>query len=248
MALSARVLVSLIAGFGVGCILFRPGARSTDEAAVNMAVAPLIQSIQSARALAPMAPQKQFLQQPQNLPTVREVLNGKFAHSRGIPMKAVPVGEIAEAGKLFDFDATLPVVAAEFLTLMVILDKTLFTPIGKVMAERDEYIRSRTAGLKDNGAEIAALEAEAKKLIKDAKDKQKEALLAKKEENDKMFAEKIAAEKATLEAKMKAAVAALEAEMNFTPEQIEKEAEALSKVFVKQILPEGLDLKPVPAK
>merc|ERR1712217_202001 len=174
-------------------------------------------------------------------PTVRvgDVFNGKFARSRGIPMNAMPVGELASAGKLFDFDATLPIVSAEFLTLMVILDKTLFTPIGKVMAERDEYIRSRTASLKDNGAEVAALEAEAAKLVAEAQAEQKALLEASKEASDKEYEEKVAAEKAKLEAKFNASKAALETEMNFTPEQAEKEAEALSKMFVKQLLPEG---------
>jgi len=240
MSRFAGVLISLIAGFGVGLIFFRPSARSTDEVAVNMAVAPLVQSIQSARAFPPMTSQKQFLQ-----PTVRvrDVFNGKFARSRGIPMNAMPVGDLAAAGKLFDFDATLPIVSAEFLTLMVILDKTMFTPIGKVMAERDEYIRSRTASLKDNGAEVAALEAEAAKLVADAQAEQKALLEKTKGECDKEYAEKIAAHQATLEAKFKAATAALDKEMDFTPEQAEKEAEALSEMFVKQLLPKGFELK-----
>jgi len=237
----ARVLVGLSVGFGVGLILFRPSARYTDEDAVKMAAAPLVQSIQSSRALVPMTSQKQFLQPMQRLPTIREVFNGKFAHSRGIPMKAMPIGEIAEAGKLFDFDATLPIVVAEFLTMMVILDKTMFSPLGKVMAERDEYIRSRTADLKGNSDEIKALEDKAAKLIADAKAEQRKMLEENKEKNDKEYAERIAAEKATLEAKFKATIAALDKEMNFTPEQEEKEAEELSKMFLKKLLPEGFE-------
>jgi len=237
----SRVCVSLIAGFGVGLILFRPSARYTDEAAVNMVAASLVRSIKSATALPPITSQRQFLQPAQTV-RVRDVFNGKFAHSRGIPMNAMPVGDLAAAGKLFDFDATLPIVSAEFLTLMVILDKTMFTPIGKVMAERDEYIRSRTASLKDNGAEVAALEAEAAKLVAEAQAEQKALLASTKEESDKEYAEKIAAHQATLEAKFKAATAALEKEMDFTPEQAEKEAEALSQMFVKQLLPKGFEL------
>jgi len=243
---STRVFVSLIAGFGLGLILFRPSARYTDdEAAVNMAAASLVRSMKSARALPPITSHGQFLQPVRNLPVVRvgDVFNGKFAHSRGIPMKAMPVGDLAAAGKLFDFDATLPIVSAEFLTLMVILDKTMFTPIGKVMAERDEYIRSRTASLKDNGAEVAALEAEAAKLVADAQAEQKALLAATKEASDKEYNEKMEAEKVALERKFQAAKAAVEKEMNFTPEQMEKESEALSKMFVKQLLPEGFKLE-----
>ena len=31
----------------------------------------------------------------------------------------------------FDFNLTLPIIASEFLLLMVILDKTVFGPVGK---------------------------------------------------------------------------------------------------------------------
>ncbi len=48
----------------------------------------------------------------------------------------------AEAGKIFDFNLTLPVMVAEFLLLMVFLDKFWFTPVGKVLDERDAKIRS----------------------------------------------------------------------------------------------------------
>jgi len=238
MSLFPRVLITVAAGFGVGLILFRPSARYTDETAANMAA---VQSIQSARALVPVTSQKRFMQPTPSLPTVRDVFTGKFAHSRGLPMNAMPLGEIAEAGKLFDFDATLPIVVAEFLTMMTILDKTMFTPLGKVMAERDEYIRSRTADLKGNSDEIAALEAKAKQITDEARQKQRDELAANKEKNDKMYAEKIAAEKASLEAKFKTAMAALEKEISMTPEQEEKEAEALSKIFLKKLLPEGFE-------
>jgi hypothetical protein len=38
----------------------------------------------------------------------------------------------AEAGKLFDFNLTLPIMAGEILLLMVFLDKFWFGPVGKV--------------------------------------------------------------------------------------------------------------------
>jgi hypothetical protein len=42
----------------------------------------------------------------------------------------------AEAGKLFDFNLTLPIMAGEILLLMVFLDKFWFTPVGKVSSPR----------------------------------------------------------------------------------------------------------------
>ncbi len=49
----------------------------------------------------------------------------------------------ADAGKIFDFNLTLPIMAGQFLLLMVFLDKFWFGPVGKVLDERDGYIRDQ---------------------------------------------------------------------------------------------------------
>ena len=49
----------------------------------------------------------------------------------------------AGAGKIFDFNLTLPIMTGQFLLLMVFLDKFWFTPVGKVLDERDGYIREQ---------------------------------------------------------------------------------------------------------
>jgi F-type H+-transporting ATPase subunit b len=44
---------------------------------------------------------------------------------------------------MFDFDATLPLMAIQFLILVVLLDKLFYTPFGKTLDDRSEYVRSR---------------------------------------------------------------------------------------------------------
>jgi F-type H+-transporting ATPase subunit b len=44
-------------------------------------------------------------------------------------------------GGLFDFNATLPLMALQILLLMVLLNLVFYTPVAKVLDERDEYIR-----------------------------------------------------------------------------------------------------------
>lgn len=62
-----------------------------------------------------------------------------------------------EPGKIFDFNLTLPIIATEFLLLMVILDKTIFGPVGKAIDDRDELIRSQLASVGDNSNAVAEL-------------------------------------------------------------------------------------------
>lgn len=76
---------------------------------------------------------------------------------------------LAEGGKIFDFGLTGPIMAAQFLLLMVYLDKGWFGPVGQVLDERDEDIRQKLASVGDNSAEIEKLEAEASQILKDAR-------------------------------------------------------------------------------
>ena len=72
-------------------------------------------------------------------------------------------------GNIFDFNATLPIMAGQFLLLMVFLDKTWFGPVGKVLDERDEKLRSMLGAAKDNSAELLALAAQAEEELKAAR-------------------------------------------------------------------------------
>jgi len=47
-------------------------------------------------------------------------------------------------GGLFDFNATLPVMAIQILLLMVALNILFYKPIGQLIDERDESIRKKT--------------------------------------------------------------------------------------------------------
>ena len=52
------------------------------------------------------------------------------------------VSKEAEGG-LFDFNATLPLMAIQILLLMLILNLLFYKPVGQVLDERDEYIRKQ---------------------------------------------------------------------------------------------------------
>jgi len=58
--------------------------------------------------------------------------------------------EISGPGGLFDIDATLPLVAIQFLLLMVILNILLYSPLLNIIAERNEYILDSLNKASDN--------------------------------------------------------------------------------------------------
>jgi len=58
--------------------------------------------------------------------------------------------EVNGPGGLFDFDATLPLVAIQFLVLMIVLNVIFFNPLLTTIKERNEFILSNLA----NASEI----------------------------------------------------------------------------------------------
>ena len=142
---------------------------------------------------------------------------------------ALPAG--AE-GKLFDFNATLPVMAGQFLILMVLLDKTWFSPVGKVLDDRDAKIRSLLAGVQDNSEDLVKMEEEGKTLLADARSAAAELMNAAKSKAEAETAEDLRKLKAQQESDM----TALQAQLETDREQAQKDLEPKVQELAGEIL------------
>ena len=71
--------------------------------------------------------------------------------------------EVSGPGGLFDINGTLPLVAAQFVFLMIVLNIILFNPLLTIMEEREDYILT-------NLGKAAALITEANQLTKQYED------------------------------------------------------------------------------
>ena len=58
---------------------------------------------------------------------------------------------------MFDFDATLPLMAAQFILLMVVLKAIFFEPLTKVIEDRSTLIRNSQTGAKEGLEKINAI-------------------------------------------------------------------------------------------
>ena len=52
-------------------------------------------------------------------------------------------------GGLFDFDATLPLMAIQFIILAALLNALLYKPLGKAIDERGSYVQGKFAQAKE---------------------------------------------------------------------------------------------------
>lgn len=146
----------------------------------------------------------------------------------------------AESGKLFDFNLTLPVMAGEILLLMVFLEKFWFTPVGKVLDQRDALLREQLSTVKDGSSELDKLTKEAEDLVRAARaevssmvNQQKS---SKQAELDKLYAEA----KAKVTSETESAIAVMEKESEALLASLDAQAEKITDQVLKRVLPEGV--------
>ena len=68
--------------------------------------------------------------------------------------------EVSGPGGLFDFDATLPLVAIQFVLLMLVLNILLYSPLLAAIAERNDFILNNLAKASETLAKANELTAQ----------------------------------------------------------------------------------------
>jgi F-type H+-transporting ATPase subunit b len=53
--------------------------------------------------------------------------------------------KLPRKGGLFDLDATLPIIAVQFLLLVAVLNSLFYEPVTRVIDSRNDYIRTTQA-------------------------------------------------------------------------------------------------------
>ncbi|XP_047946204.1 ATP synthase subunit b', chloroplastic-like [Salvia hispanica] len=142
-----------------------------------------------------------------------------------------------EKAALFDFNLTLPIIAAEFLFLMFAMDKLYYSPLGKFMDERDAAIREKLNSVKDTSAEVKQLEEQGAALMKAARAEISAALNKMKKETQVEVEEKLAEGRKKIEAELQEALASLEKQKEDTIAALDSQIAALSQDIVNKVLP-----------
>ncbi|OVA13720.1 ATPase [Macleaya cordata] len=142
-----------------------------------------------------------------------------------------------EKAALFDFNLTLPLIMAEFLFLMVALDKIYYTPLGNFMDKRDAEIREKLSSVKDTSAEVKQLDEQAAAIMRAARAEISAALNQMKKETTAEVEAKMAEGRKKVEAELAEALAALEKQKDETIKALDSQIAALSDEIVKKVLP-----------
>lgn len=142
----------------------------------------------------------------------------------------------AEEGGLFDLDATLPLMAVQFLILTVVLDAIFYKPVGKAIDDRDGYIRTNRAEAEERLAKAEKLAEQYERDLADTR-RQAQAVIAEAQaEAQKQAAETIAAAQAEAQAKQEETQKALDQERQAAMSSLEQQVDSLSQQILDKVL------------
>jgi F-type H+-transporting ATPase subunit b len=146
------------------------------------------------------------------------------------------VEEVAEKGKLFDFDATLPLMAIQFVVLVAVLNKLFYTPLGKVLDDRDEYIRGGLGNAKARLAEAEALKTQYEKELAETRRESNTVIATAKAEAQKIAAVQIAETQQAAQVQREQAQQEIDKQKQSAFTALEPQVEALSRQILTKLL------------
>jgi len=142
----------------------------------------------------------------------------------------------AAEGGLFDFDATLPLMAIQVVILTFILNTLFFKPVGKVVEEREGYVNTSRAEAKEKLAEIARLEADLKNQLKEARQAAQKVVNEAEEESQNLYKEALALATAEANAARDAARSEIDSQRDAALTQLKTDASELGELIVSRLL------------
>lgn len=146
------------------------------------------------------------------------------------------VTEASEGGGLFDLDATLPLMAIQFMLLVAILNALFYKPIGNAIDERDGYVRTNVADAQERLMKAQSLAAQYEQELSEARRQTQEILSSAQEEASAVAASKIAEAQREAQARREAAQAELNQQKQDAMHTLDQQVDALSRQIVAKLL------------
>jgi F-type H+-transporting ATPase subunit b len=152
------------------------------------------------------------------------------------PLTLVAAETATESGGLFDLDATLPIMAAQFLLLVAILNKLFFQPLTGAIDGRNSYILSQINQAKEQLEKTKALTVAYEKSLVSARKTAQEIITNAQAEANKLRTQRIAEAISTAQAKVAQARAEIDQQKAEAVQALSAEVEALSGQILSKLL------------
>jgi F-type H+-transporting ATPase subunit b len=150
------------------------------------------------------------------------------------------VEKVAKEGGLFDLDATLPLMAIQFLVLALILNATLYKPLGKAIDGRNEYVRNNQLDSQERLSKAEKLAAQYEQELAGARRQAQKIIAEAQAAAQKVAAQKIAAAQQEAQAQREKASGEIEQQKQQALASLEAQVDSLSRQILEKLL--GADL------
>ena len=145
------------------------------------------------------------------------------------------VEKTAEGG-LFDFDATLPIMAIQFLLLAALLNKLFYKPIGEAIDGRSDYIRTNLVSAKERQQKAEDLVVQYEQELRDVRREAQEVIAAAQAEAQKTVAAELKSAQEQALAEREKAAQEIEAQRQSAFAALEQEVDALSQAIASKLV------------
>ncbi|WP_298614260.1 F0F1 ATP synthase subunit B' [uncultured Thermosynechococcus sp.] len=137
---------------------------------------------------------------------------------------------------MFDFDATLPLMAVQFLILTLILNALLYKPLGQALDNRDEYIRTNLQQAKERLQQATELAQQYEQELASTR-RQAQALIEEaRAEAQKIATAEIAEAQQAVQAELLKIQAEIDQEKQATLQALEGQVASLSEQLLAKLL------------
>ncbi len=137
---------------------------------------------------------------------------------------------------MFDFDATLPLMAVQFLLLTALLNVVFYKPLTKALDERDDYIRNNETEAKNKLAKAESLVQEYEKQIAAARRESQNLVQQAQADAKEITAKKIAEAQQQVQAQKEQAAREIEEQRAAAFATLEQQVDSLSGQILEKIL------------
>ncbi len=143
---------------------------------------------------------------------------------------------VEQKGGLFDVNATLPIMAVQFIVFVAVLNVIFFKPLSKAIDDRDDYVRGQIVGAKERLEKAEIIVKQYEQELSTARKATQNVLATAQAQANKIRNERIDAATAEARAKVASARAEIEKQKQDATASLDAEVESLSRQVLEKLL------------
>jgi len=143
---------------------------------------------------------------------------------------------VEQKGGLFDVNATLPIMAVQFIVFVALLNAIFFKPLSKAIDDRDDYVRAQIIGAKERIEKSELVVKQYEQALAAARKATQNILAIAQTDANKIRKERIDAAVAEAQAKVASAKAEIDKQKQEATASLDAEVESLSRQVLQKLL------------